>query len=99
MTKTGFDFQTLARNVPPIMSLDHLETFLGGVISTKRREKSIMVSRVTLASEIVPQPRLYTLLLGQSADERKSTALKKVVDHFREPSAVDRREKATLNKA
>jgi hypothetical protein len=48
MTKTGFDFQTLAGNVPPIMSLDHLETFLGGVISTKQREKSIMVSGVSI---------------------------------------------------
>jgi hypothetical protein len=45
---------------------------------------SVLSKRVTLASEIAPQPRLYTLLLGQSADERKSTSLKKAVDHFKE---------------
>jgi hypothetical protein len=45
---------------------------------------SVLSKRLTLASEIAPQPRLYTLLLGQSADERKSTSLKKTVDHFRE---------------
>jgi hypothetical protein len=48
---------------------------------------SVLSRRLTLASEIEPQPRLYTLLLGQSADERKSTALKIVIDHFKD--AVD----------
>jgi hypothetical protein len=48
MTKRDSDFQTLAGKVPPIMSLDHLETFLGGVISRKRRENSIMVSGVLI---------------------------------------------------
>lgn len=45
---------------------------------------AVLSKRLTLKSEIAPQPRLYTLLLGQSADERKSTALSKTVDHFKE---------------
>jgi|GEM_PF-2324009 len=40
--------------------------------------------RLTMESEIQPQPRLYTLLLGQSADERKSTSISKTIDHFKE---------------
>jgi len=43
---------------------------------------TILSKRLTLASEIAPQPRLYTLLLGQSADERKSTSLDKTIEHF-----------------
>jgi len=50
---------------------------------------SVLSKRLTLASEINPQPRLYTLLLGQSADDRKSTALKVTIDHYK--SALDRR--------
>jgi hypothetical protein len=42
-----------------------------------------LADKLTLASEIAPQPRLYVLLLGESADERKSTVLNKVVDFFR----------------
>lgn len=45
---------------------------------------SILAGRVTLESELKPQPRLYTLLLGQSADDRKSTALSKTVEFFKE---------------
>jgi len=45
---------------------------------------SILSDRVTLKSELKPQPRLYTLLLGQSADDRKSTALSKTVEFFKE---------------
>jgi hypothetical protein len=48
---------------------------------------SVLSRRLTLATEIAPQPRLYTLLLGQSADERKSTSLTKTIDHFKD--AVD----------
>jgi hypothetical protein len=36
---------------------------------------SVMSGRITLASAIAPQPRLYTILLGESADTRKSTAI------------------------
>lgn len=43
---------------------------------------SILSGRITLDSEIAPQPRLYLLLLGESADDRKSTAMKKTVDFF-----------------
>jgi hypothetical protein len=45
---------------------------------------TVLAKKLTLNSEIAPQPRLYTLLLGQSADERKSTALTKTISHFRE---------------
>jgi hypothetical protein len=41
---------------------------------------SVLADSLTLASEITPQPRLFLLLLGESADDRKSTALNKVVD-------------------
>ncbi len=44
----------------------------------------VVADRLTLASEIAPQPRLFTLLLGESADDRKSTGLTKTVDFFRE---------------
>ncbi len=45
---------------------------------------SCLADRLTLASEIAPQPRLYVVLLGESADDRKSTALSKCCDFFRE---------------
>jgi hypothetical protein len=45
---------------------------------------SVLADRLTLASEVAPQPRLFTLLLGESADDRKSTAISKVTDFFRE---------------
>lgn len=37
---------------------------------------TVIGHKVTLESEIEPQPRLYTALLGESADDRKSTAIK-----------------------
>ena len=49
-------------------------TFLGHIISNK----------ITLQSELVPRPRLYTVLLGESADTRKSTAINKCFEFFRE---------------
>ena len=45
---------------------------------------SLLSQRLTLASEIAPQPRLYCLLLGESADERKSSAIGKTIDFFKE---------------
>jgi acetyl esterase/lipase len=48
-------------------------TYLGALIAGK----------VTLDSELRPEPRLYTVLLGESADTRKSTALRKVDEFFR----------------
>jgi hypothetical protein len=47
----------------------------------------VVADRLTLASEVRPQPRLYVVLLGESADDRKSTALLKVTEFFRD--AVD----------
>jgi len=44
---------------------------------------SILSRRATIATEIRPQPRLYTLLLGESADTRKSTAIDKTTEFFR----------------
>jgi hypothetical protein len=45
---------------------------------------SILSSRLTLESEIHPQPRFYMLLLGESADVRKSTAILKATEFFQE---------------
>lgn len=53
-------------------------TCLGNAISDK----------VTLKSEISPALRLYLLILGESADDRKSTAISKTVSFFRE-SIID----------
>lgn len=47
---------------------------------------SLLAGRVTLESELKPQPRLYTIILGESADDRKSTAISKTVEFF--PNAV-----------
>jgi hypothetical protein len=44
----------------------------------------LLAGRLTLKSEIAPQPRLYVVLLGESADDRKSTALTKTTEFFRE---------------
>jgi len=44
----------------------------------------LLSGRVTLASAVSPQPRLFTLILGESADDRKSTAIKLTVDFFQE---------------
>lgn len=43
---------------------------------------SVLAGKLTLASEIAPQPRLYAVLLGESADDRKSTAISKTTDFF-----------------
>ena len=45
---------------------------------------SLLANRLTLASEIAPQPRLYLLILGESADARKSTGGQKALDFFTE---------------
>jgi hypothetical protein len=45
---------------------------------------NVIAERVTLNTEISPQPRLYVLLLGESADDRKSTALNKTISFFKE---------------
>ncbi|RJR36926.1 MAG: DUF3987 domain-containing protein [Desulfobacteraceae bacterium] len=45
---------------------------------------SVVTGRLTLTSEIRPQPRLFTIILGESADDRKSTAINKTVDFFKD---------------
>jgi hypothetical protein len=45
---------------------------------------SALSNRLTLKTEIKPQPRLFTILLGESADDRKSTAIDKTVNFFRQ---------------
>ena len=41
---------------------------------------TILAGKLTLKSEVKPEPRLYILLLGESSEDRKSTALKVVID-------------------
>jgi hypothetical protein len=43
---------------------------------------NILADRISLKSQISPQPRLYTLILGESSDDRKSTALSQTVKFF-----------------
>jgi len=45
---------------------------------------SLLADKATLATEIKPQPRLYVVLLGESAEDRKSTGITKVVDFFKD---------------
>jgi hypothetical protein len=51
-----------------------------------------LADKITLDIETFPQPRLFLVLLGQSADERKSTAISKTVDFFEQafPDGQDR---------
>jgi hypothetical protein len=44
---------------------------------------ALVAKKITLASELRPEPRLYVVLLGESATTRKSTALHKVDEFFR----------------
>lgn len=44
----------------------------------------LLSHKITLDSELRPQPRLYTALLGESADDRKSTAINQVTRFFTE---------------
>lgn len=48
---------------------------------------SILSGRITLASVIAPQPRLFTVLLGSSGDTRKSTAIRLTTEFFKEALA------------
>lgn len=58
---------------PPAFFFFTFLTYFGALVSRK----------ITLNSELRPQPRLYTVLLGASADTRKSTALRKTDEFFR----------------
>jgi len=44
---------------------------------------NLIASRVRLKSSLKTQPRFYTLLLGESASDRKSTAIDQTTDHFK----------------
>jgi hypothetical protein len=43
---------------------------------------NVVCRRITLASVIRPQPRLYTVILGESGDDRKSTTIRLTVEFF-----------------
>jgi len=43
---------------------------------------NLVSKRLTIASEIKIQPRLFTVLIGQSARARKSTSMDKTIEHF-----------------
>jgi hypothetical protein len=43
---------------------------------------SVLSERIKIESQIAPQPRLYCLLLGESADDRKSTAISQTVKFY-----------------
>jgi hypothetical protein len=43
---------------------------------------ALTCDKVTMQSEIRPQPRLYTVIVGQSADDRKSEAIRQVTNFF-----------------
>ena len=45
---------------------------------------SILSDRLTLASEISPQSRIYALLIGGSSEVRKTTAINKTTEFFRD---------------
>ncbi len=57
---------------PPAFLYTSYLTLIGHLLSDK----------ITLDSELRPQPRLYTVLLGESADDRKSTAINQVTRFF-----------------
>ena len=45
---------------------------------------SLVADKVTLDSEIRPPPRLFAQIVGQSADDRKSTAIRYTVELFKD---------------
>ena len=48
---------------------------------------SLLADRVTIQSELQPEPRLFTVNLGESADDRKSESIKKTIRFFGIPSS------------
>jgi len=61
----------------PFLFLSHL-TCLGSVTS----------GRLTVLTELEPQPRIFLIILGDSADDRKSTGINKTVELFRDTLSV-----------
>jgi len=45
---------------------------------------SLFADRFTLQSQLQPQPRFYTVLLGESADDRKSECIRQTANFFSE---------------
>ncbi len=45
---------------------------------------NLLADSLTIDSELRPQPRMFTVLLGESADDRKSTAISKTVSFFKD---------------
>ncbi|MBU1206448.1 MAG: DUF3987 domain-containing protein [Proteobacteria bacterium] len=43
---------------------------------------NVIADRVTIQSELQPEPRFYTVTVGESADDRKSESIKKTVRFF-----------------
>lgn len=77
MTGTAGDFAKLYGHymeAPPVFLYFGILSVLGSILSDK----------LTLSSELRPEPRLYTILLGESGDDRKSTAIKAVISFIRE---------------
>lgn len=77
MTGTAGDFAALYSSymeTPKVFLYFSFLTILGAILS----------DRLTLSSELRPEPRFFTVLLGESADDRKSTSIKTVVSFFRE---------------
>ncbi len=75
MTGVAGEFATLYSShleSPPAFFFFSFLTCLGSMITWK----------VRLDTELRTQPRLYVLLLGESSDDRKSTAISKSVDFF-----------------
>ncbi len=66
-------YATYVESPPQFLFMTFL-TYLGALVAPS----------ITLASELRPQPRLYTVLLGESATSRKSSALDLTDRFFRE---------------
>lgn len=45
---------------------------------------NVLAKRLIINSEISPEPRYYTVIIGESADDRKSTAINKTTSFFEE---------------
>lgn len=45
---------------------------------------AVLSGRLTLHSELAPQPRMFVVILGESADDRKSTACNKTVQFYKD---------------
>ena len=47
-----------------------------------------LADSLTIDSELKPQPRLFTVILGESADDRKSSAISKTIHFFKDTATV-----------